>query len=207
MIMARVYSHNDMIDFEKFSTVPVINGLTDYNHPCQILTDMFTVWENKKNNFNNLKIVYVGDGNNIVNSWIRLSSILSFDFTCVCPEGYEPDNDTIQFAKSKNLSKINISNDAKESVKNADVIYTDVWASMGQKKEIDERIKVFSPLQVNEALVENAKSDYMFMHCLPAERGREVTDGVIDSSNSVVFEQAENRLHTQNAIMVTLANK
>lgn len=207
MIMARVYSHNDMIDFEKFSTVPVINGLTDYNHPCQILTDMFTIWENKKNNFNNLKIVYVGDGNNIVNSWIRLSSILSFDFTCVCPEGYEPDNDTIQFAKSKNLSKINISNDAKESVKNADVIYTDVWASMGQKKEIDERIKVFSPLQVNEALVENAKSDYMFMHCLPAERGREVTDGVIDSSNSVVFEQAENRLHTQNAIMVTLANK
>ena len=207
MIMARVYSHNDMIDFEKSSTVPVINGLTDYNHPCQILTDMFTIWENKKNNFNNLKIVYVGDGNNIVNSWIRLSSILSFDFTCVCPEGYEPDNDTIQFAKSKNLSKINISNDAKESVKNADVIYTDVWASMGQKKEIDERIKVFSPLQVNEALVENAKSDYMFMHCLPAERGREVTDGVIDSSNSVVFEQAENRLHTQNAIMVTLANK
>tara|TARA_B100000700_G_scaffold107997_1_gene121773 strand:- start:110 stop:1030 length:921 start_codon:yes stop_codon:yes gene_type:complete len=207
MIMARVYSHNDMIDFEKFSTVPVINGLTDYNHPCQILTDMFTIWENKKNNFNNLKIVYVGDGNNIVNSWIRLSSILSFDFTCVCPEGYEPDNDTIQFAKSKNLSKINISNDAKESVKNADVIYTDVWASMGQKKEIDERIKVFSPLQVNEALVENAKSDYMFMHCLPAERGREVTDGVIDSSNSVVFEQAENRLHTQNAIMVTLANE
>lgn len=207
MIMARVYSHNDIIDFEKFSTVPVINGLTDYNHPCQILTDMFTIWENKKNNFDDLKIVYVGDGNNIVNSWIRLSSVLSFDFTCVCPKGYEPDNDTIDFAKSKNLSNISISNNASESVKNADVIYTDVWASMGQKEEIDERVRIFSPLQVNEALVDNAKNDYMFMHCLPAERGREVTDGVIDSTNSVVFEQAENRLHTQNAIMVKLANK
>jgi ornithine carbamoyltransferase len=207
MIMARVFSHKDMLDFEKHATVPVINGLTDYNHPCQILTDMFSIWEQKKDNLENLKIVYVGDGNNIVNSWIRLAAILPFEFTCVCPEGFEPDADTISFTKSKEISTINISHDPIEGVQDADVIYTDVWASMGQKEEIDERIKIFSPLQVNEELIKHAKDDYMFMHCLPAERGREVTDGVIDSVNSIVFEQAENRLHTQNAIMVSLADK
>ena len=207
MIMARVFSHKDMLDFEKHATVPVINGLTDYNHPCQILTDMFSIWEQKKDNLENLKIVYVGDGNNIVNSWIRLAAILPFEFTCVCPEGFEPDADTISFTKSKEISTINISHDPVEGVHDADVIYTDVWASMGQKEEIDERIKIFSPLQVNEELIKHAKDDYIFMHCLPAERGREVTDGVIDSANSIVFEQAENRLHTQNAIMVSLADK
>ena len=207
MIMARVYSHNDMLEFEKHATVPVVNGLTDYNHPCQILTDMFTIWEQKKDNLSDLKIVYVGDGNNIVNSWIRLASVLPFEFTCVCPEGYEPDAGTISYANSKNLSSINILHDPIQGVKDADVIYTDVWASMGQKEEVDERIKIFSPLQVNTDLIQHAKNDYMFMHCLPAERGREVTDQVIDSQNSIVFEQAENRLHTQNAIMVTLANK
>jgi len=207
MIMARVFSHKDMLDFEKHATVPVINGLTDYNHPCQILTDIFSIWEKKKDNFENLKIVYVGDGNNIVNSWIRLAAILPFEFTCVCPQGFEPDADTISFARSKDISTINILHDPIEGVQNADVIYTDVWASMGQKEEIEERIKIFSPLQVNEELINHAKDDYMFMHCLPAERGREVTDGVIDSENSIVFEQAENRLHTQNAIMVSLADK
>jgi ornithine carbamoyltransferase len=168
---------------------------------------MFTIWEAKQKNINDLKVAYVGDGNNIVNSWIRLASILPFEFTCVCPEGYEPDPETIKFAESKNLSKINITNDPIKGVMNADVIYTDVWASMGQKEEIDQRIKIFSPFQVNDSLSAHAKDDYLFMHCLPAERGREVTDNVIDSKNSVVFEQAENRLHTQNAIMVTLCDK
>ena len=138
---------------------------------------------------------------------IKIAAILPFEFTCVCPEGYEPDSDTVSYTKSMNLSTINITHDAQSGVKDADVIYTDVWASMGQKEEIDERVKIFSPLQVNTKLIQHAKDDYMFMHCLPAERGREVTDEVIDSSNSIVFEQAENRLHTQNAIMVTLANK
>ena len=123
------------------------------------------------------------------------------------PKGYEPDADTISFSNSKNLSTINILHDPVQGAKDADVIYTDVWASMGQKEEVDERMKIFSPLQVNKDLIQHAKKDYMFMHCLPAERGREVTDEVIDSNNSIVFEQAENRLHTQNAIMVTLANK
>ena len=206
MIMARVFNHQDMLDFEKHATVPVINGLTDYNHPCQILADIFTVWEQKKESFDNLKIVYLGDGNNIVNSWIRLAAVLPFEFVCVCPEGYSPDADTIKFANDVGISNVSISH-SLDSVHNADVIYTDVWASMGQKEEIDERIKIFSPFQVNSELVKNAKDDYLFMHCLPAERGREVTDNVIDSDNSIVFKQAENRLHIQNAIMVTLCNK
>ena len=206
MIMARVFNHQDMLDFEKHATVPVINGLTDYNHPCQILTDIFTVWEQKKESFDNLKIVYLGDGNNIVNSWIRLAAVLPFEFVCVCPEGYSPDADTIKFANDVGISNVSISH-SLDSVHNADAIYTDVWASMGQKEEIDERIKIFSPFQVNSELVKNAKDDYLFMHCLPAERGREVTDNVIDSDNSIVFKQAENRLHIQNAIMVTLCNK
>ena len=206
MIMARVFNHQDMLDFEKHATVPVINGLTDYNHPCQILADIFTVWEQKKDSFNNLKIVYLGDGNNIVNSWIRLAAVLPFEFVCVCPEGYSPDADTIKFAYDVGISNVSISH-SLDAVHNADVIYTDVWASMGQKEEIDERIKIFSPFQVNSELVKNAKDDYLFMHCLPAERGREVTDNVIDSDNSIVFKQAENRLHIQNAIMVTLCNK
>ena len=206
MIMARVFNHQDMLDFEKHATVPVINGLTDYNHPCQILADIFTVWEQKKDSFDNLKIVYLGDGNNIVNSWIRLAAVLPFEFVCVCPEGYSPDADTIKFANDVGISNVSVSH-SLDSVHNADVIYTDVWASMGQKEEIDERIKIFSPFQVNSELVKNAKDDYLFMHCLPAERGREVTDNVIDSDNSIVFKQAENRLHIQNAIMVTLCNK
>ena len=206
LIMARVFSHQDILDFEEHATVPVINGLTDYNHPCQILTDIFTVWEEKKDSFDNLKIVYIGDGNNIVNSWVRLASVLPFEFVCVCPEGYSSDADTIKFANDVGISNVSVSH-SLDSVHNADVIYTDVWASMGQKEEIDERIKIFSPFQVNSDLVKNAKNDYLFMHCLPAERGREVTDNVIDSDNSIVFEQAENRLHMQNAIMVTLHNK
>ena len=206
LIMARVFSHQDILDFEEHATVPVINGLTDYNHPCQILTDIFTVWEEKKDSFDNLKIVYIGDGNNIVNSWVRLASVLPFEFVCVCPEGYSSDADTIKLANDVGISNVSVSH-SLDSVHNADVIYTDVWASMGQKEEIDERIKIFSPFQVNSELVKNAKDDYLFMHCLPAERGREVTDNVIDSDNSIVFEQAENRLHMQNAIMVTLHNK
>ena len=206
LIIARVFSHQDILDFEEHATVPVINGLTDYNHPCQILTDIFTVWEEKKDSFDNLKIVYIGDGNNIVNSWVRLASVLPFEFVCVCPEGYSSDADTIKLANDVGISNVSVSH-SLDSVHNADVIYTDVWASMGQKEEIDERIKIFSPFQVNSDLVKNAKDDYLFMHCLPAERGREVTDNVIDSDNSIVFEQAENRLHMQNAIMVTLHNK
>ena len=156
LIMARVFSHQDILDFEEHATVPVINGLTDYNHPCQILTDIFTVWEEKKDSFDNLKIVYIGDGNNIVNSWVRLASVLPFEFVCVCPEGYSSDADTIKLANDVGISNVSVSH-SLDSVHNADVIYTDVWASMGQKEEIDERIKIFSPFQVNSDLVKNLK--------------------------------------------------
>ena len=140
MIMARVYSHNDMLEFEKHATVPVVNGLTDYNHPCQILTDMFTIWEQKKDNLSDLKIVYVGDGNNIVNSWIRLASVLPFEFTCVCPEGYEPDAETISYANSKNISSINILHDPIQGVKDADVIFSDKVISMNDKVNINKKL-------------------------------------------------------------------
>ena len=206
MIMARLFDHEHIIELAEHSSIPIVNGLTDYNHPCQIMTDIFTVWEHLEN-IDNIKIVYMGDGNNIVHSWLHLAMRFPLHFVCCCPEGYEPDRETVENAKAAGISNIEISHNPTEAVKNADMIYTDVWASMGQKEEIDERIKIFSPFQVNSELVKNAKDDYLFMHCLPAERGREVTNNVIDSDNSIVFEQAENRLHTQNAIMVTLCHK
>ena len=167
LIMARVYSHNDMLDFEKHANVPVINGLTDYNHPCQILTDMFTVWEAKKKNIDDLKIVYVGDGNNIVNSWIRLAAILPFEFTCVCPEGYEPDQDTINFSESKHLSKINISHNAAEGVMDADAIYTDVTHSAqipGNFEETTSGNRQFIPGQIYSAVASGCDGIFMEVH-------------------------------------------
>ena len=205
-VMIRTYAHSDVERFAAHSTVPVINGLTDDFHPCQILADLQTFFE-LRGDISGRKVCWLGDGNNVCHSWMNAARLLDFELVISCPEGYEPDQDTINFAESKNLSKINISHNATKGVTDADAIYTDVWASMGQKEEIDERVKIFSPFQVNDALIANAKDDYLFMHCLPAERGREVTDSVIDSENSVVFEQAENRLHTQNAIMVTLCDK
>ena len=204
IIMARLFDHKHILELATYSDIPVINGLTDYNHPCQIMTDIFTIWEHKKK-FEELKICYVGDGNNIVHSWLHLASKLSMNFVCICPEGFSPDSKTVQLAQSGGCSEIEISNDAHTSIKNADIVYTDVWASMGQKSEAEEREKVFQQFQVNEGLMETAGESALFMHCLPAERGREVTDGVMEADYSIVFDQAENRLHVQNAIMVTLA--
>ena len=204
MIMARLFDHKHMIELAKYASIPVINGLTDFNHPCQIMADILTVYE-KKGNLNNLKIAYVGDGNNIVNSWLNLSLRLPFHFTCVCPEGYEPDNNLIKLVNKSNLSTVEISHDPIKGVHEADVIYTDVWASMGQKEEVEERENIFKNFQVNSNMLESTGKNTFFMHCLPAERGREVTDDVMESSNSIVFDQAENRMHAQNAIMVKIA--
>ena len=204
MIMARLFDHKHMIELAKYASIPVINGLTDFNHPCQIMADILTVYE-KKGNLNNLKIAYVGDGNNIVNSWLNLSLRLPFHFTCVCPEGYEPDNNLIKLVNKSNLSTVEISHDPIKGVHEADVIYTDVWASMGQKEEVEERENIFKNFQVNSNMLESTGKNTFFMHCLPAERGREVTDNVMESSNSIVFDQAENRMHAQNAIMVKIA--
>ena len=203
MIMARLFDHDHIIELAEYSNIPVINGLTDYNHPCQIMADIFTIWEHL-GDIDNTKIVYMGDGNNIVHSWLHLAMRFPLEFICCCPEGYKPDQKTIDQAIKANISKISISHNPKEAVSNADIVYTDVWASMGQKEEALEREKIFSNFQVNEELITSSGKKTLFMHCLPAERGREVTDGVMEEDYSIVFDQAENRMHIQNAIMVYL---
>ena len=203
IIMARLFKHSHILELAESATVPVINGLTDFNHPCQIMADIFTVSE-KFDSMNDITIAYVGDGNNIVHSWLELASILPFNFNIVCPEGFKPDMNLVNKTKALNLSNIKIIHDPYEGVEGADVIYTDVWASMGQKEEADERRKIFQPFQVNKELMNNTSKNTLFMHCLPAERGIEVTDDVCDSENSIIFDQAENRMHMQNAIMLSL---
>ncbi len=205
-IMARVFAHQTILDLVKYSRVPVINGLSDFTHPCQGLADLFTVYE-KKGRLQGLKLSYVGDGNNVAHSLLYGCSKVGMDITLACPKGYEPDPKVVAEAKEegkRNGSKVNLTSDPGEAVRQADVIYTDVWASMGKEKEREERIKIFKPYQINEKLVKGAKKDYLFMHCLPAHRGEEVTDEVADSKNSVIFDQAENRLHTQKAVMALL---
>ena len=205
VIMARLFDHNHIIELAEYSDIPVINGLTDYNHPCQIICDILTIWEHK-GSLDNLKICYMGDGNNIVHSWLQLASRLPMDFVCCGPEGFEPDLETVKMVQDSASSSFQLSHDPISAVRDADVIYTDVWASMGEKEEATEREKVFAPYQVNKDLINNTGKDTLFMHCLPAERGREVTDEVMESKNSIVFDQAENRMHAQNAIMVYLTN-
>ena len=205
VIMARLFDHQHIIELAEYSDIPVINGLTDYNHPCQIICDIMTIWEHK-DNLDDLKICYMGDGNNIVHSWLQLASRLPMNFVCCCPEGFEPDMETVKMVEDSGLSSFELSHDPILAVRDADVIYTDVWASMGQKEEATEREKVFAPYQVNKDLMNNTGKDTLFMHCLPAERGREVTDEVMESKNSIVFDQAENRMHAQNAIMVYLSD-
>ena len=204
MIMARLFAHEHIIELAKHSSIPIVNGLTDYNHPCQIMTDIFTVWEHL-GNIDNIKIVYMGDGNNIVHSWLHLAMRFPLEFVCCCPKGYEPDKKTVEDAKAAGISNIEISHNPAEAVKDADMIYTDVWASMGQKEEAEEREKIFRPFQVNQDLMNLTGKETLFMHCLPAERDREVTDEVVESDYSIVFDQAENRLHIQNAIMIKLS--
>ena len=203
IMMARLFDHEHIIELAEYSNIPVINGLTDYNHPCQIMADIFTIWEHL-GDIDNTRIVYMGDGNNIVHSWLHLAMRFPLEFICCCPEDYKPDQKTVDQALKAGISKVNISHNPKEAVSNADIVYTDVWASMGQKEEALEREKVFSNFQVNEELIASSGKKTLFMHCLPAERGREVTDGVMEADYSIVFDQAENRMHVQNAIMVYL---
>lgn len=205
-MMARVFRHQTILDLVQYSRVPVVNGLSDYTHPCQGLADLFTIYE-KKGKLSGLKLAYVGDGNNVAHSLIFGCSKVGMDITLACPKGYEPNPEVVSRAKDevkRNGSKIKVTNDPKEAAKGADIIYTDVWASMGQEKEHEERVKIFKPYQVNMGLAKHAKEDYLFMHCLPAHRGEEVTDEVADSRNSVIFDQAENRMHTQKALLALI---
>ena len=205
IIMARLFEHKHMLELSESASVPVVNGLTDYNHPCQIIADILTVWEHR-GTLDNLKVTYMGDGNNIVHSWLQLASKLPMHFVCCAPSGFEPDKKTVMMVDSNNLSTYELSHNPKHAVSDADIVYTDVWASMGQKEEASSREKIFSNFQVNSELMNSTKKATLFMHCLPAERGREVTDEVIESSSSIVFDQAENRMHAQNAIMVYLTS-
>jgi len=204
MIMARLFDHEHMLELGQYSSSPVINGLTDYNHPCQIMADILTIKENR-GNLDNLKVAYVGDGNNIVHSWLRLACRIPLEFVCVCPAGFEPDQETVKLLKETGLSSVEISHEPLSGVKGAHIVYTDVWASMGQKEEAESRTDIFKEFQVNADLMKAAGKDSLFMHCLPAERNREVTDEVMEADYSIVFDQAENRMHAQNAIMVKMA--
>ncbi|MCK4255662.1 ornithine carbamoyltransferase [candidate division WOR-3 bacterium] len=199
-IMARTFEHKTVLQLAKYATIPVINGLSDIEHPCQVLADMFTIWE-KRGTFSNIKLAWVGDGNNVCNSLIIASKILKFDLSISTPSGYEPNK------KFTNTSSIYVTNEPLDAVKEADIIYTDVWTSMGQEMEREERLKKFKEFQVNNNLLKKAKSDCLIMHCLPAHRGEEITDDVIDGPQSIVFDQAENRLHAQKALLVKLLSE
>jgi len=205
-IMARVFGHTIVTELGEHSSVPVINGLSDKVHPCQVMGDTLTILEHR-GNLNDLKLTYVGDGNNLANSWLNIASILPMTLHLAIPEGYDPDEDILKAAANKGISDIHIIRDPQIAVQDADIIYTDVWASMGQEEETEKRKKIFKPFQVNEALIAKAKPDVKVMHCLPAHRGDEITDGVMDGPHSIVFDEAENRLHIQKAIMVSLMRK
>ena len=206
IIMARLFDHQHLLELAEYATVPVVNGLTDYNHPCQIMADMFTIQE-YRGQLEGLKITYVGDGNNVVHSWLHLAARLPFTFTAACPEGYQPDPDTVELARQVGLSEITITDDPAAAVAGADVVYTDVWASMGQKAEAEERRARFQGFQVTAELMAATGKQSWFMHCLPAERGMEVTDEVMEAPYSIVFDQTENRMHVQNAIMLRLLGR
>jgi len=202
-IMIRTFSQQTVEEFAAFSTIPIINGLTDLLHPCQIMSDLFTIIE-KKENYQGLKIAYVGDGNNIANSWINAAARLPFHLALSCPEGYDPDAAILDRGMKEAQEGIVLHRDPSEAVRNADVVYTDVWASMGQEAEQEERVTIFQPYQINKTLLSLAREDAIVMHCLPAHRGEEITAEVIDGTSSVVIDQAENRLHVQKAIMEIL---
>lgn len=203
-IMARTFRHSDVIQLAEYASVPVINALTDMLHPCQILADAQAIREHKGRDLSSLKLAFVGDGNNVFHSWALFAAKVPINLTLVCPPGYEPDEKIVAKARSMAAGQIEITHDVQAGVKDADAVYTDVWASMGQEKETIERERAFAAYQVNDALMGLAKKDALFMHCLPAHRGSEVTDSVMDSPNSIVFDQAENRLHAQKAVLATL---
>ncbi len=209
IIMARTFLHQTIIDLAKNASIPVINALSDIEHPCQALADFLTILEHKKS-FDGLKLAFVGDGNNVCHSLMILSAKLGVSFSLACPQGYEPMEQIVSLTQelmNQTGAEFNISEDVNDAVSGADAIYTDVWVSMGQETETADRKKLFAPYQVNSSVVSVAKSDVIVMHCLPAHRGEEITDEVIDGPHSVVFDQAENRLHAQKAVIIKLLKK
>lgn len=205
-IIIRTFGHRNVVELARGATIPVINALSDQSHPCQALADYQTILEHK-GKLEGLKVAYIGDGNNMVHSLMIGASKLGIHFASASPEGYEPDAEQVKLAReyaAQSGARVDIVRDAREAVEGADIIYTDVWASMGFEAEQQERERAFKNYQVNEELVKHAKSDYLFMHCLPAHRGEEVSEGVIDGPHSIIFDEAENRLHAQKAVMAAI---
>jgi ornithine carbamoyltransferase len=199
-VAIRTFNHDTLIDFAASSSIPVINGLSDLHHPCQALADLMTILE-KKGRLKGIHLTYIGDGNNVAHSLIEAASKMGIHLTIACPEGYEPDPEIFREAKTVAKSEIRIIRDPKEAADNADVLYTDVWVSMGLEKEAGERRKKFRGYQLNNKILSCAKQNAVVLHCLPAHRGEEITDDVMDGPHSAVFDQAENRLHTQKALL------
>lgn len=202
-IMIRTYTQESVEEFARHATIPVINGLTDLLHPCQILSDIFTIVE-KKGAYEGIKVAYIGDGNNVANTWIEAATKLPFHLSLGCPQGFEPDSNILERGMKEALMDIKLHHDPVEAVVDADVVYTDVWASMGQEDEKEERKNMFKAYQVNKTLIDHARRDVVVMHCLPAHRGEEITDEVIDGPHSIVIDEAENRLHVQKAVLEIL---
>ena len=199
-VVIRTYSHETLAEFASYSSIPVINGLSDLHHPCQALGDLMTIGE-KKGRLKGIRIAYIGDGNNVANSLIEAAAMTGMDLSVACPKGYEPDSVVVEKAMTSAKGVISVVNDPKRAVGRADVIYTDVWISMGQEKEAAKKKERFRNYQVNRQLLSHAAEDAIVMHCMPAHRGEEIAGEIIDGPRSVVFDQAENRLHTQKAIL------
>ncbi len=209
LIVARVFKHKEVVDLARYSQIPVINGLSDSFHPCQALADIFTIQE-KRGCLKGLTLSYVGDGNNVCQSLLQITSMLGMNMKIASPKGFAPKKEVLKAAElvaCESGASIVVTSDPFKAASNADILYTDVWASMGQEKEASERAKIFKKFQINKKLMDAAKKDVLVMHCLPAHRGMEISDEAIDSPNSIVFDEAENRLHVQKAIMLKLLKK
>ena len=206
LVVIRTFAHAMVRTLATHATVPVINALTDYSHPCQILADLYTLWRSGRD-LERMTVAWVGDGNNVLHSWLEAATIFGFDLNVAVPDGFEPDGGLFLEAERRAAGAVRRFRDPQEAVRGADVVYTDTWISMGQEQDAAWRRVAFAGYQVNEALMALAKPDATFMHCLPAHRGEEVTDAVIDGPHSVVVEEAENRLHLQKALMVDLVER
>jgi ornithine carbamoyltransferase len=205
MIVARTFLHSVLVELAEHAHIPVVNGLTDFHHPCQVLADLFTLHE-RRLKLDDLRIAFVGDGNNVVHSWLEAATLYRFTFALACPPGYEPDTEILARCRVAGAS-IEITSDVADAVRRADVVYTDVWTSMGQEEETAARRREFAPYQLNEGVMRHAARGALVMHCLPAHRGEEITEAVLEGPQSVVFDQAENRLHLQKALMAWLAKE
>lgn len=199
-LVIRTFAHQDVEDLARYAAIPVINGLTDRFHPCQVLSDLMTI-EEKRGGLQNLCVAWIGDGNNVAHSWINAAARLGFTLYLACPREYPPEQDVLDWAKGEGRGSIRLVHDPKAAVASADVLYTDVWASMGQEAEAEARKKVFRPFQINDELLAAAPAHAMVLHCLPAHRGEEITESALEGPQSVVFDQAENRMWLQMALL------